>query len=337
MLGHSLLIAGIRGAGKSSALNMVVARLLNLPPELVELYLGDPLEGIDMGCWWWAAKKVAKTPDEVVDMLEERAAAVASRSRMLAEREIQKLAHPTPEMPARVILIDELAQVTTHPDERKGGLRQRGLHALWQLNAQGRKTGDILICATQDVRTTVLPDLIRGQFTQTLGLRCRTANQTEIVFGAGAKGEGVNLAKIPPEHPGRGWWADGHFTEIRVAGLYGQALADQVADLKAARQIADETPTVQGSECEETPTESRPSSDSGASSPPRADDQTSDRPPSAPTPPKSSRVDPLPVLFEALSSVNGVGLKASELMSITGLGKDPVYRGLNVLLEGGIV
>jgi FtsK/SpoIIIE family len=168
---QSLLVAGIRGGGKSAFLNGLVARLAGMPN--VELYLIDPLEGVDLGIWWRVAQEVADSEERGVKLLGHFEDLRAERvRRTVSGSHSVQLARWGARWPMRVLVIDELASLTLWGSRTQQTDTANLLHSI---TAKGRKSNDVVIAATQHPSTAVLPTLVRGQFTNVFGLRvgCR--------------------------------------------------------------------------------------------------------------------------------------------------------------------
>ncbi len=235
----SLLVAGVRGSGKSAFLNGIIAHLAAM--ENVQLWIVDPLEGVDLGRWWPFAQEVADTEEmgvKVIEGFEERR---ASRVRSMRHngRGVQ-IARWSAKWPMRVLIIDELASLALRGDKKQ---RDHFAETLHSIASKGRKSNDCLIAATQHPSVDVIPQLVRGQMTNVLGLRMARREQGRQVFGDGVVAD-WDLSRIPADRPGQGVWFNGtDFTMARTAGLYGAQLRRQVHLLDQDRKarLADET------------------------------------------------------------------------------------------------
>jgi FtsK/SpoIIIE family len=219
---QSLLVAGIRGGGKSAFLNGLIARLAAMPH--VELYLIDPLEGVDLGVWWRVAQEVADSEERGVKLLGHFEDLRAERVRRMVsgDRPVQIARHGA-RWPMRCLVVDELASLALWGSTAQQRDTANLLHSI---AAKGRKSNDVIIAATQHPSTAVLPQLVRGQFTNILGLRVGRREQTRQVFGDGMVGQ-WDLSQISADHPGRGIWSNGSgMTPVRTAGLWGPRLQE---------------------------------------------------------------------------------------------------------------
>lgn len=226
--GASLLVAGMKGSGKSALLKAVC---VNLYERLYPTSLIDLEGGPNFGKFKPFATNCATTINEALELLDH----------LNAEREANLLALCHPDAPdaatkvSHVLVVDELAMLTHQ--SRPHANRARAV--LDDMLARGRKPGFTVIAATQYPETAVLPTLLRGQFSQILGLRTAHRPETNVILGTGALGEGWDLSAIAPNHQGRGLWWDGStITPIRAAGLYGDTLRTAIKQLTDRQRAA---------------------------------------------------------------------------------------------------
>jgi hypothetical protein len=203
LIEHSLLIAGQRGRGKTTFLNWLLTCLLYFYGDLIELYLFDFKEGMDLGIWHEYANEVVRTPEDALAMLERRRLAMKQRMAEMGRHRIATFT-PTPERRARVIVLDEFASLLKDPKDK-----QRAEFLIGDINRLSRATGDILIAATQDTRKTIVTGELCAQFTHRLGLGVATQDDSKAILGTGAAGKGFDLSDIQLRHPGRCVWMGG--------------------------------------------------------------------------------------------------------------------------------
>lgn len=222
------LIGGTSGAGKSTFLHAVLGSLTRIPN--VELWLVDPIEGVDLGLWHPWATHVATTPTDAAQLIADYHRACIDRARHMAKLGIS-LAQPSARFPLRVLVIDELAQVLEQP----GKPGKDAADDLWRIQSVGRKAGHAVIAATQDPRAEIVQSRIRALFSHTLALRCRTVTESNVILGPGMKDAGWDASKLPAGQPGRGFWASGaDVREVRVFRAYGPPNSIDVAETQVA-------------------------------------------------------------------------------------------------------
>lgn len=215
----STLLAGEPGAGKSSA---IWSYLLAMAPGIraglmqvwaidakggMELSMGQPLfrraafgEGAEGAAW---QADIADLLDEAVQVMQRRQAVLRGVSRKHV---------PTTAEPLIVVLIDELAAITSYITDN--ALKKRINAALSLLLSQGRAPGVSVIAATQDPRKEVVQ--MRDLFTHRIAFRTAEADTGDLILGDGARARGALTAAIPTSTPGVAYLvADGEPEPVR--------------------------------------------------------------------------------------------------------------------------
>jgi S-DNA-T family DNA segregation ATPase FtsK/SpoIIIE len=223
LLGRHTLIAGVTGAGKGSVLQSIVRAVAPLIRSgLVALYGIDPKGGMELaaaGAEALYVRLVRDDPDDQADLLEGLVATMRDRARRLAG--VTRLHTPTVQDPLIVLVIDELAALTSYrPRDREAReLYGRIDMAINLLLSQGRAVGIIVIAALQDPRKEVLPN--RDLFPTRIALRLIEAEATDMVLGPSARDRGADCSRIDPQLPGTAWvWCDGEPEPTRVRASY---------------------------------------------------------------------------------------------------------------------
>lgn len=217
VLGHHVLVAGATGAGKGSVLWSLIA---GLAPEVafgrVRLCVVDPKGGMELGAG--APMFSAFCPDAgttAVELLRELVELMQGRTARL--RGHTRLHTPTSAEPLIVLVIDEIAALTSYVTDRK--LRAEIEQLLGLLLSQGRAVGISVIAAVQDPAKDTLP--LRQLFTVRVGLRMTEATQTAMVLGQGARDAGADCDLIPDATPGVGYMMiDGTAQPVRVRAFH---------------------------------------------------------------------------------------------------------------------
>jgi S-DNA-T family DNA segregation ATPase FtsK/SpoIIIE len=237
VLGSHLLVAGVTGAGKGSA---VWATLAALGPAIrdrrVLVWAIDPKGGAELmpgrrlfdrfvfggttatgGPWQLA----------IAELLDEAVAAMQTRLANMRARGVRTHA-PTVDEPLLLIVVDEVASITAYVSDP--ALRRRIENALSLLLSQGRAPAVSVLAATQDPRkeTLTFRDLVP------LRVALRTAEPVaDLILGAGARARGAHTDRIDPTLPGVGYVLDeGQAEPVRVRFAY--------ADDAAIARLADE-------------------------------------------------------------------------------------------------
>ncbi|QUD82949.1 hypothetical protein J8M97_25405 [Gordonia polyisoprenivorans] len=224
ILGSHLLIGGVTGAGKGSVLWSLIGAVAPLSATgEVQLWVADPKGGMEFGAGSALFTRFAYTPEAIADLLAEAATVMADRARRL--RGVTRLHTPTSADPLIVIVIDELAALTSFADRATKAAIDKNLGLLL---TQGRAVGVSVVAAVQDPSKDVVP--MRQLFPVRLALRMAESTQTTMILGPGAIDRGGAAHQIPDDLPGVGYLAvDGaaapilvrafHYTDDDIAAL----------------------------------------------------------------------------------------------------------------------
>lgn len=186
-----LLVAGTTGSGKSVALDTILRGLIRYDVAAVRLQLVDPkgTELVDFeddphvdGTIGMDADDAIQILEAAVQEMEDRYRAMkAVRARKLVEFNAKVVA--ADKKPWIVIVLDEYADLTSDPDDR------RAIEDLLRrLTQKARAAGIHVIAATQRPSADVISTTIRSNFPAQLALRVKTATDSRIVLDeAGAE------------------------------------------------------------------------------------------------------------------------------------------------------
>jgi S-DNA-T family DNA segregation ATPase FtsK/SpoIIIE len=132
-------------------------------------------------------------------------------------RGVSRLHVPTPGDPLIVVIVDEIAALTSYVTDRD--LKRRLSASIPLLLSQGRAPGVVVVAAVQDPRKETLP--FRDLFPVRVGLRLAEGDQVDLVLGDGAHDRGARCEDIPPGLPGTGFVTEEGSTEpVRVRAGY---------------------------------------------------------------------------------------------------------------------
>jgi len=237
-----LLLAGEPGAGKSNALNLVVAHAA-LSTDC-ELWLMDS-KRVELGPWRELAERfVGPNLDHAIDTLAELQAEIDHRYDLLDSGRRRKI-ESADQLPVIMLVIDELAYYSATIGEK----RQRETFAmlLRDVVARGRAAGIIVVAATQRPSSDIIPTSLRDLFGYRLAFRCTTDSSSDIVLGHGWASRGYDASTIDPAERGIGWLlAEGGIPRrMRCAYLTDQqvsAIAAYALQLRYPPTQADEPP-----------------------------------------------------------------------------------------------
>jgi len=232
VLDSHILIAGSTGAGKGSYIwSLVIGLAPAKAAGLVKFWGLDPKRvELAIAPKWW--DHYACRAKEMIELLEEAVEDMYRRADNLAG--IARKFTPSTEMPVNVIIVDEVAYLSSLMGNSKEGkaLRERGDMALQVLLSQGRSAGYVVVGALQDPRKETLG--YRDLFTVRVALRL-PGEMTDLVLGRGAKEAGAACETIPigPMGAGVGYvLADGQAVPYRIrAYWWDDATIREYADL----------------------------------------------------------------------------------------------------------
>ncbi|GAA3720343.1 FtsK/SpoIIIE domain-containing protein [Microlunatus aurantiacus] len=220
------LTAGASGSGKASAMWML---LLNLAPAirtgLVQVHGIDLKGGVEHALGARLFTRRATTLDQAVMLLEDAVIAMVARAATIAGH--ARSHTPSPAAPLVIIVIDELAMLTSYSTDRE--LLRRADSALRSLLALGRAPGYVVYGYLQDPRKDTVPQ--RHLFNQSYALRLREREEVVMVLSEGAVAAGATCHKIPRSTPGIGYvlTEGGDTMRVRIAHVPDpmiRALAD---------------------------------------------------------------------------------------------------------------
>jgi hypothetical protein len=182
-----LLIAGQTGSGKSVVLEAILAglcgrktpselQLLLVDPKSTELveFEGDPHLRGEIG---WVAEDAIEMLDDGIAEMERRYAAFRTRKVRSLPDFNQTATDASDRLPWWLIVLDEYADLTSDPDDRKA-IEGR----LKRLAQKGRAAGIHLIVATQKPAAEVISTVVRSNLPAQLGLRVKTAVDSRIIL-----------------------------------------------------------------------------------------------------------------------------------------------------------
>ena len=253
LLGTHLLLVGATGAGKSSVVWALLHALApGISSGLVQMWVCDPKGGMELAPGRALFTRFCHGDDPDPDNEQDRPGSATHelayaelledavrvmRARQARLRGVTRLHKPSSAEPLVVVVIDELASLTSYVTDREA--KKRIGSALSLLLSQGRAVGVTVVAALQDPRKEVLP--ARDLFPTRIGLRMVDADQVDMVLGDGAKDRGARCDQIPESLPGVGFVAlDGVSEPVRVRFAH---LADpDIAHLAATHPAPANTP-----------------------------------------------------------------------------------------------
>jgi S-DNA-T family DNA segregation ATPase FtsK/SpoIIIE len=288
LIGEHVLIGGTMGRGKSGLLNAIMAAL-SVCADVVVWGIDMKL-GLELLPWLPVLGRLATTNEEALELLTAANRVLDARARLLASRKGRKW-RPSPDEPALVIAIDELAE-----------LSGKALTLFERVARMGRAAGIVLVAVTQRPSLAALGSLdARTQMTIRVSMGVIEARDAELILGAGRLAEGWRTERLG----GPGYFlllAPGQHETPRQARAYW--LSD--AAVTAAADGAG--PTRPGLD---------PASAEAAGEPLKPRESVSD-----------DASDPDRLLLAALADAPPDGLSADELAARVGRSRPWVYQRL---------
>lgn len=228
VIGRHTLIVGASGSGKGSPMWSVVGNLAPaVPTGEVQLWGIDLKHGLELSMGKQLFCCMATTPAQALEVLRQLMVVIDARGELMAG--VSRLHEPRPGDPLHVLVIDELAVLTSYgPAE----IVKEASGLLTEILTQGRALGVVVVAAVQDPRKETVG--MRPQFTQFLALRVSNAAETRMVLGD-------DTSRIAPAHrilrsqQGTGWIQD-------ETGAFDKVRADYWPD-KTIREVARRYPS----------------------------------------------------------------------------------------------
>ncbi len=330
LLRKHALFGGATGSGKSTLLNAFLATLAPAPDVL--LWGIDFAGGTALIPWQSCFGRVATTPTDARALLEDACRVIDARNRWLVHHG-RDAWQPTPEAPALVVPVDELAELVEQlPDAAT---------FLDSIARLGRKTAVTLLVATQRPTQEALGGgALRAQLTVRVCLRVTEPADGELILGRGKAKQGYRpdlldapgklLAWDPPDHtrpvPAKAYTLDR--ARIRQLVTAAQAPVPELDPDSAAvlgdRNAPDQSPPDHGTAPEGRTTATRPERSQARDDPTAVIERAGDG-------------DPLAALWAALRDAGPRGAKVAELAHTVGRAKTWVYERLQDLHRQGQV
>jgi S-DNA-T family DNA segregation ATPase FtsK/SpoIIIE len=234
------LVVGCAGAGKGSFLWGICCGLAPaVRADVARLYGVDLKGGVELAMGEALFTRTAYDADAAVQLLQDLDK--IAEERMQAMRGHSRWFEPSPGDPLHVLVIDELASLTAYAPT---AVKKAAEPVLSAILSKGRAVGVLVVAFVQDPRKEIVG--MRGLFTQTVGLRLRSAEEVTMTLGEG-------MAAVAPAHrilkgaQGTAW-------VIAEDGSTDRVRADYWPD-DVIRQVADTFPAARNQPIPEEVTE----------------------------------------------------------------------------------
>jgi DNA segregation ATPase FtsK/SpoIIIE, S-DNA-T family len=228
---HQILLAGEPGAGKSVALNNIVAH--GALSTDCSMWLFDGKE-VELGMWRDVAD-VFVGPD-IADALKRLRQLQLEMNRRYSElaRVNRRKVTATDPVPVILCVLDELAYYSKTAGTKDQ--QEEFTMLLRDVVARGRAAGVIVVAATQRPSADIIPTSLRDLFGYRLAFRCTTDSSSDIVLSVGWAGQGYSAKDIAPEDRGIGLLLAEGGTPRRIKSAY-LTDADIYGLVEYARQL----------------------------------------------------------------------------------------------------
>ncbi len=229
---RNMLIGGEPGAGKSVALQLIVAHAaLSADCHLI---LVDG-KRVELGLWRGCAKRfIGPSIDDAIDTLHWLQGQIDERTEWLLDHQMRKIT-PGLGWPFYLMAIDEIAYysatVGTNVQQKEFNACNR------DVVARGRAPGIIPVEATQRPSADIIPTSLRDLFGYRWAFRCSTEASSDTILGHGWANAGYCATDIDPQARGVGWLRaeDGIPRRTKAAYLSDQQIIDLAAFAATAR------------------------------------------------------------------------------------------------------
>jgi DNA segregation ATPase FtsK/SpoIIIE, S-DNA-T family len=197
---RNMLIGAEPGAGKSVALNNIVAHASQSTDVRLHLFDGKQVE---LGLWAPIADSFVG-PDltlavaRLTDLQKEM-----DRRYLVLNRERRRKILRSDRLDAILVVIDEIAFYSATAGDKN--TREQFVVLLRDLVARGRAVCMPVVAATQRPSADIIPTSLRDIFGYRLAFRCTTDVSSDIVLGFGWASQGYSAFSIAPEDLGVGY------------------------------------------------------------------------------------------------------------------------------------
>lgn len=189
---RSMLVAGMKGSGKSSLLNLLVAHrvcAIDAFPIAIDLK-----GGMELGPWRKAMGLVVTTFNDAVRVVQALEDIVEARAAYCADNGI-RVWPISPEHPLISLIVDECHSLN-------GVMNSKQIAMLERITQKSRALGIEIVEATQyPTLASLRSNLIREQLDQRMCFRMQDSSGEAYVFGTGRENH-VGAHRIPQSRPG---------------------------------------------------------------------------------------------------------------------------------------
>src|SRR5262249_25615129 len=236
---RNMIVGGEPGAGKSVALQLIVAHGA-LSPDCRLILIGG--KRVELGLWRACAERfIGPSIDEAIDTLRWLQDQIDQRTSWLLDHKMRKI---TPQLgwPVYLVPIDEVAYYSATVGTN---IQQKEFNACNRdIVARGRAPGIIPVEATQRPSADIIPTSLRDLLGYRRACRWSTEASSDTMRGQGWANQGYSAAEIDPKARGVGWLRaeDGIPRRVKAAYLTDEEiiyLANWAAQARATHPAND--------------------------------------------------------------------------------------------------
>jgi S-DNA-T family DNA segregation ATPase FtsK/SpoIIIE len=232
---RNMLIGGEPGAGKSVALQLIVAHAALASDCRLVLVDGKRVE---LGLWADCAERfVGPSIDDAIETMRWLQHLIDDRTDQLLAMKQRKVTRDLG-WPVYLMALDEIAYysatVGTGPQQKEFSALNR------DIVARGRAPGIIPVEATQRPSADIIPTSLRDLFGYRWAFRCSTEASSDTILGHGWADKGYSATEIDPQSRGVSWLRaeDGIPRRIKAAFLTDEQIIYLAAHAATARTKA---------------------------------------------------------------------------------------------------
>lgn len=185
LVDRHILIAGATGAGKSNALNLILAHAAM--DVNCGLWLCDGKSGVELGPWRDCAVEIVTNSDEPEDAIQMLRTLQSICDQRYAKFEKDRRRKISKTDRVHMLVIDELAywlqEMQGDGEKETTALRKDFRSVLRDLVARGRSAGIIVVLGTQHPSVELIDSAIRSNVTYRIAFRVNARELSDMILG----------------------------------------------------------------------------------------------------------------------------------------------------------
>lgn len=175
-----MLVGGGTGSGKSTFLHVLIANVISYSD--VQIYLGDPKQGVEFGIYKDKAKTIATDYNEIVFMLENLKYIMETRYTILEKVGLRSIEQNPKLFKKILVVIDEVADIMLMDSNKKNPKKGHFEDLICNLAAKARAAGIYIVLATQRPSVDVITGSIRANFPARLACKVSSGIDSKVIL-----------------------------------------------------------------------------------------------------------------------------------------------------------